>query len=134
MKSILVILLMTLNVFAMDILPKKYELKFIDGVNTLIFEDLLETNGVSYQDQTFRVFGLENRDGRLRAAVTYDVAPEHVYRVDGKVHIQVQTYDLNRNRNILSRRYIGLRTTVFTDNGTFKDRANTNWTVRRFSE
>lgn len=81
MKSILIVLLLSLNVFALDVLPKKYELKFIDGVNTLIFEDLLETNGVSYQDQTFRIFGLENRDGRLHAAVTYDVSFEHIYIV-----------------------------------------------------
>lgn len=134
MRSILVVLLLSLNVFALEILPKKYELKFVDGVNTLIFEDLLEKNGVDYTDQTFKVFGLEKRDGRLRAAVTYDVAYEHVYRQDGKVFINVSEYDLNRNRNIFATRWIGIRSTVYTNSGVYKDRANTNWTVRRLSE
>lgn len=134
MKSLMLLGFLSLNVFAANILPQKYELKFIDGVNTLIFEDLLETSGIEYTDQTFKVFGLEKRDGRLRAAVTYDVAFEHVHRQDGKVFINVSSYDLNRNRNIFATRWIGIRTTVYTTSGVLKDRANTNWTVRRLSE
>lgn len=132
MKLFLLIVMMVFNLLAADILPKKYDFKFIDGVNYLVFEDLLETNHIDYYDQTFRVFGLERRDGALRSAVFFDVKDEDVSRMDGLVYIDMTNYNLNHNRNILKTRYIGMRTTVYTNTGIIKDRVQTNYVVRRF--
>jgi len=133
MRAIILTVLLSLSVSAADILPKKYKFDFIDNINYLIFEDLLETNQVSYQSQSFKVFGLERRNGTLRSAVAYDIDNMDVTRKNGMVYIDMTDYDLNRNRDIFKTRFIGMRTTVYTETGILKDRIKTNYVVRRFS-